>query len=283
MIILDGKEYSKKLKNEIKEEAIRLTNKTNIVPCIAIVLVGEDPASQVYVRNKVKAANLCKMNPILIKKEATITQKELLELVDKLNNDDAVHGIIVQLPLPKHLNEQEVINKISDKKDVDGFGLLNKGKLFSGLTSIESATPKGIIKLLDEYKIEITGKNAVVVGRSNIVGKPMAILLLNRNATVTVCHSRTQNLKEITKNADILVVAIGKANFIKEDMVKEGAVIIDVGTNRVDDKLVGDVDFENVSPKCSYITPVPGGVGPLTIASLLENTIIAYKNILNVE
>lgn len=283
MIILDGKEYSKKLKNEIKEEAIRLTNKTNIVPCIAIVLVGEDPASQVYVRNKVKAANLCKMNPILIKKEATITQKELLELVDKLNNDDAVHGIIVQLPLPKHLNEQEVINKISDKKDVDGFGLLNKGKLFSGLTSIESATPKGIIKLLDEYKIEITGKNAVVVGRSNIVGKPMAILLLNRNATVTICHSRTQNLKGITKNADILVVAIGKANFIKEDMVKEGAVIIDVGTNRVDDKLVGDVDFENVSPKCSYITPVPGGVGPLTIASLLENTIIAYKNILNVE
>ena len=283
MIILDGKEYSKKLKNEIKEEAIRLTNKTNIVPCIAIVLVGEDPASQVYVRNKVKAANLCKMNPILIKKEVTIAQKELLELVDKLNNDDTVHGIIVQLPLPKHLNEQEVINKISDKKDVDGFGLLNKGKLFSGLTSIESATPKGIIKLLDEYKIEITGKNAVVVGRSNIVGKPMAILLLNRNATVTICHSRTQNLKEITKNADILVVAIGKANFIKEDMVKEGAVIIDVGTNRVDDKLVGDVDFENVSPKCSYITPVPGGVGPLTIASLLENTIIAYKNILNVE
>ena len=247
------------------------------------MLVGEDPASQVYVRNKVKAANLCKMNPILIKKEATIAQKELLELVDKLNNDDAVHGIIVQLPLPKHLNEQEVINKISDKKDVDGFGLLNKGKLFSGLTSIESATPKGIIKLLDEYKIEITGKNAVVVGRSNIVGKPMAILLLNRNATVTICHSRTQNLKGITKNADILVVAIGKANFIKEDMVKEGAVIIDVGTNRVDDKLVGDVDFENVSPKCSYITPVPGGVGPLTIASLLENTIIAYKNILNVE
>ena len=223
MIILDGKEYSKKLKNEIKEEAIRLTNKTNIVPCIAIVLVGEDPASQVYVRNKVKAANLCKMNPILIKKEATITQKELLELVDKLNNDDAVHGIIVQLPLPKHLNEQEVINKISDKKDVDGFGLLNKGKLFSGLTSIESATPKGIIKLLDEYKIEITGKNAVVVGRSNIVGKPMAILLLNRNATVTICHSRTQNLKGITKNADILISAIGKAKFVTKIFYLLGA------------------------------------------------------------
>lgn len=283
MIILDGKECSKKIKKQLKEETKMLVEKTNVIPCLAIVLVGEDPASQIYVKNKVKAATLCGINPILIKKNVTITQCELLELVNGLNNDDSVHGIIVQLPLPKHLNEQEVINKISDKKDVDGFSLLNKGKLFSGLNAIESATPKGIIKLLEEYNISLSGKNAVVVGRSNIVGKPMAILLLNKNATVTICHSKTQDLANITKNADILVVAIGKAHFITENMVKEGAVVIDVGTNRVGDKLVGDVDFENVAPKCSYITPVPGGVGPLTIASLLENTIAAYKHILNIK
>ena len=189
----------------------------------------------------------------------------------------------MQLPLPKHINEQAIIDAIIDKKDVDGFGIINKGKLFSGLPCIKSATPKGIMKLLEEYDIELEGKNAVVVGRSNIVGKPMAMMLLEKNATVTICHSRTKKLGEITKQADILIVAIGKDRFIKENMVKDGAVVIDVGTNRVDEKLYGDVDFENVKDKCAYISPVPGGVGPLTISSLLENTIIAYKNILNIK
>lgn len=281
MIILNGKEFSSKIKNNLKEEVQTLINKTNIVPGLAIVMVGDNPASVIYVRNKVKAAKLCNIEAEVIHTESTICEQELIELVQKLNKDSKYHGIIVQLPLPKHINEQRIIDTISDEKDVDGFGILNKGKMFSGLPSMESATPKGIIKLLEEYKIEMTGKNAVVVGRSNIVGKPMAIMLLNKNATVTICHSRTQNLKEVTKQADILVVAIGKAKFITEDMVKEGAVVVDVGTNRVDGVLCGDVDFENVSPKCSYITPVPGGVGPLTIASLLENTVIAYKNINN--
>lgn len=283
MIILDGKSYSNKLKESLKEEVNILVSKTSIVPGLAIVLVGNNQASKIYVRNKLKAASLCNIYAKLIEVEENISQDELVNLVKELNNDDKYHGIIVQLPLPKHINEQVIIDTIDDKKDVDGFGIINKGKLFSGLLSIESATPKGIIKLLEEYKIEISGKNAVVVGRSNIVGKPMALMLLNKNATVTICHSKTKNLKEITKTADILVVAIGKACFITSDMVKEGAVVVDVGTNRVDDKLCGDVDFENVSKIASYITPVPGGVGPLTIASLLENTVIAYKNILNIK
>lgn len=278
-MILDGKELSKKIKKDIKQEVETLIQKTNIVPGLAIVLVGNNPASEIYVRNKLKAASLCLIDATLIRKEETITEEELINLVKELNQDEKYHGIIVQLPLPKHINEQKIIDTIDVLKDVDGFGILNKGRLFSGLNTIESATPHGIIRLLEEYNIQIEGKNAVVVGRSNIVGKPMALLLLNRNATVTICHSRTKNLKEVTKLADILVVAIGKAKYITADMVKEGAVVIDVGTNRVDDVLCGDVDFENVSKIASYISPVPGGVGPLTIASLLENTIKAYKNI----
>lgn len=219
----------------------------------------------------------------MIRKDEDIQEEELVNLVNQLNEDQSCHGIIVQLPLPKHINEQKVIDAISYKKDVDGFGIINKGRLFSGLDSIESATPHGIIQLLDAYDIELAGKNAVVIGRSNIVGKPMALLLLNRNATVTICHSRTKNLSEITKTADVLVVAIGKPNFITADMVKKDAVVIDVGTNRVEEKLCGDVDFEEVSKIASYISPVPGGVGPLTIASLLENTVKAYKKILNIE
>lgn len=281
MTILDGKELSKKIKNNLKESVSSLIEQNNIIPGIAIVLVGNNPASEIYVRNKIKSASFCNIEAKLIRFDETITEQMLVEEVKKLNDDKKIHGIIVQLPLPKHINEQLIIDTISPLKDVDGFGILNKGKLFSGLDSIESATPKGIMRLLEEYNIDPKGKHAVVIGRSNIVGKPMAILLLNKHATVTICHSRTQNLKEITKQADILVVAIGKPKFITKDMVKEGAVVIDVGTNRVDDKLVGDVDFEEVSQISSYITPVPGGVGPLTIASLLENTIIAYKNIIN--
>lgn len=281
MTILDGKELSKKIKNNLRASVSSLIEQNNIIPGLAIVLVGNNPASEVYVRNKIKSASFCNIEAKLIRFDETITEQMLVEEVKKLNDDNKIHGIIVQLPLPKHINEQLIIDTISPLKDVDGFGILNKGKLFSGLDSIESATPKGIMRLLEEYNIDPKGKHAVVIGRSNIVGKPMAILLLNKHATVTICHSRTQNLKEITKQADILVVAIGKPKFITKDMVKEGAVVIDVGTNRVDDKLVGDVAFEEVSLISSYITPVPGGVGPLTIASLLENTIIAYKNIIN--
>ena len=280
-MLLNGKEFSKKLKNNLKIEVENLKKETNQTPGLAIILVGNNPASEVYVRNKVKDATNCGINANLIRFDETISEEELIDEVIKLNNDDTCHGLIVQLPLPKHINEQVIIDTISPDKDVDGFGILNKGKLFSGLESIESATPKGIMKLLEEYNIDPKGKHAVVVGRSNIVGKPMAIMLLNKHATVTICHSRTVNLSEITKQADILVVAIGKPKFITKDMVKEGAVVIDVGTNRVDDKLVGDVDFENVEPIASYITPVPGGVGPLTIASLLENTVIAFKNAIN--
>lgn len=277
-MILDGKELSKKIKKEIKQEVETLVEKTNITPGLAIVLVGNHPASQIYVRNKLKAASLCLIHATLIQKEETITEEELVELVQALNQDETYHGIIVQLPLPKHINEQRIIDTIDGSKDVDGFGICNKGRLLSGLNTIESATPHGIIRLLEAYNIELEGKHAVVVGRSNIVGKPMALLLLQNNATVTICHSKTKNLKEITRLADILVVAIGKARYITEDMVKEGAVVIDVGTNRVDDVLCGDVDFDAVSKIASYISPVPGGVGPLTIASLLENTLKAYKN-----
>ncbi len=282
-MILDGKELSKKIKQEIKEEVSKLIEQNTVVPGLAIVLVGSNPASEIYVRNKLKAAAFCKINAFLIREDENITEEELLKLVHSLNKDPKYHGVIVQLPLPKHINEQKIIDAIDTSKDVDGFGVLNKGRLFSGLKAMESATPHGIMRLLDAYEIPIEGKRAVVVGRSNIVGKPMAMLLLNRNATVTICHSKTKNLKEITKQADILVVAIGKAKYITADMVKEGAVVVDVGTNRIDGVLCGDVDFENVSPIASYISPVPGGVGPLTIASLLENTVIAYKKIYNIK
>lgn len=277
-MILDGKAYSKKLKEIIKNEVLEIKNTYNETPGLAIVLVGNNQASQVYVKNKLIASKYCNIDATLYQLDNSTSENQLIEVVKKLNNDPKIHGIIVQLPLPPHINEQTIINTIRPEKDVDGFGILNKGLLFSGIDSIESATPKGIIKLLEEYHINIEGMHAVVVGRSNIVGKPLAMMLLQKNATVTICHSKTKNLKEITKNADLLVVAIGKAKFITKDMVKKGAIVIDVGTNRVDNKLVGDVDFENVEQIASFITPVPGGVGPLTIASLLENTVKAYKN-----
>lgn len=279
MTILDGKNLSKKLKEEIKIKTNNYIEQYKITPKLVIIQVGNNPASQIYVRNKIKAAAYCNINAELQHLEEDITSEKLLNVIEGLNNDDSVHGIIVQLPLPKHLNEQQVINAVIDSKDVDGFGIVNKGKLFSGSASLVSATPSGIMKLFKEYNIDLTGKHAVVIGRSNIVGKPMSMLLLNANATVTIAHSKTQNLKEITKTADILVAAVGKAKFVTEDMVKENAVVIDVGINRIDEKLYGDVDFENVKEKTSYITPVPGGVGPLTIVSLLENTLIAYEQI----
>ena len=276
-MLLDGKAVSLHIKEEIKNKVIELKNIYNSTPKLVIVQVGNNSASNVYIKNKLKAASFVGIDAELIHFEDDVTNQTLLNTIYDLNNDVNVDGIIVQLPLPKHLNESDIINSIDNSKDVDGFGLINKGKLFCGMDSLKSATPYGIIELLKYYNIEMTGKHAVVVGRSNIVGKPMAIMLLNENATVTICHSRTKDLKEVCRSADILVVAIGKAKFVTSDMVKEGAVIVDVGMNRDENgKLCGDVDFENVEPLASYITPVPGGVGPLTISMLLKNTLNAY-------
>lgn len=278
MQLLDGKLTANKIKKQLKLEVEMLKEKYNRVPHLAIVLVGEVEASHIYVRNKIKACQFVGMDVTLIQKDNTITTQDLTTLIHNLNNDDNIDGIIVQLPLPKHIDEQQIINVINSNKDVDGFGIENKGKLFSGLPCLKSATPYGIIKLLEEYNIDCVGKNAVVVGRSNIVGKPMSIMLLDKHATVTICHSKTKNLQEITKQADILVVAIGRAKFITKDMVKQGAVVIDVGMNRDENGLCGDVDFEDVKEIVGYITPVPGGVGPLTITMLLNNTIEAFKS-----
>ena len=276
-MILDGKELSKKRKSELKQEVLRLKDIYNKVPKLAIIMVGNNSASQIYVRNKIKACTFCNIESELIHLEETVTMEELLNIIDKLNTDESVNGIIAQLPLPSHLNEQIVIDSISPNKDVDGFSLVNKGKLFCGIPSFTPATPQGIMTMLEEYNIDPKGKSAVVIGRSNIVGKPMAQLLLNKHATVTICHSRTTNLSEVAKQADILVVAIGKANFVTKDMVKPGATVIDVGINRIDDKLYGDVDFEQVKDIVGYISPVPGGVGPMTITTLLEHTVKAFK------
>ena len=277
-MLLDGKALSSQIKLDLKEKVSILIEQYNCVPTLSIVVVGSNPASEVYVRNKVKTAKSIGMNAEVINLNEDVSMEELIKVVDALNDNDSVNGIIVQLPLPRHLNEQLIIDRISNIKDVDGFGLLNKGKLLAGEKSLRPATPYGIIKMLDAYNIELTGKNALVIGRSNIVGKPIALMLLEKNATVTVAHSKTQNIKEISKNADLIVVAVGKPKFLTMDMVKEGAVIVDVGINRDGSVLCGDVDFEEVSKKASFITPVPGGVGPLTIVSLLENTINAYIN-----
>ena len=277
-MLLDGKALSNQIKLDLKEKVSILIEQYNCVPTLSIVVVGSNPASEVYVRNKVKTAKSIGMNAEVINLNEDVSMEELIKVVDALNDNDSVNGIIVQLPLPRHLNEQLIIDRISNIKDVDGFGLLNKGKLLAGEKSLRPATPYGIIKMLDAYNIELTGKNALVIGRSNIVGKPIALMLLEKNATVTIAHSKTQNIKEISKNADLIVVAVGKPKFLTMDMVKEGAVIVDVGINRDGNVLCGDVDFEEVSKKVSFITPVPGGVGPLTIVSLLENTINAYIN-----
>ena len=277
MKILDGKAVSIKVKESVKVRADEL-KKFGIEPTLAVVLVGEDKASQTYVRAKEKACNEYGIKSVAHRLSENTTQNELLALINVLNLDDSIHGILVQLPLPKHIDTNVVLAAIDPQKDVDGFHAVNVGKLVSGLDGFVPCTPLGVMEILKEYGIDVAGLNAVVIGRSNIVGKPMANLLLNASATVTVTHSKTKNLKEICKNADLIVAAIGKPFFLKADMVKDGAVVVDVGINRLDDgRLVGDVDFDEVAPKCSYITPVPGGVGPMTIAMLLNNTILAAQ------
>ncbi|OUT11495.1 bifunctional methylenetetrahydrofolate dehydrogenase/methenyltetrahydrofolate cyclohydrolase [Campylobacter concisus] len=277
MKILDGKAVSLKVKESVKVRAEEL-KKFGVEPTLAVVLVGEDKASQTYVRAKEKACNEYGIKSVAHRLSENTTQAELLALINVLNLDDSIHGILVQLPLPKHIDTNTVLATIDPTKDIDGFHAVNVGKLVSGLDGFVPCTPLGVMEILKEYGIDVAGLNAVVIGRSNIVGKPMANLLLNASATVTVTHSKTKNLKEICKNADLIVAAIGKPFFLKADMVKDGAVVVDVGINRLDDgRLVGDVDFDEVAPKCSYITPVPGGVGPMTIAMLLNNTILAAQ------
>ncbi len=275
--IIDGREISAAVKQQIKEEVVSL-NKQGIEVCLAVIIVGDDPASKVYVANKEKACEQLGITSYKYVLPAETTNEELLSLIEKLNNDKKVNGILCQLPLPKHLDEKLIINSIVPEKDVDAFHPQNVGKIMIGDFDFLPCTPAGVIEMLKYSGIEMSGKKCVVVGRSNIVGKPMAMLLLHNNATVTVCHSRTVNLKEECANADILVVAIGKAKFVTADMVKEGAIVIDVGMDRDENgKLCGDVDFDSVSQKAGAITPVPGGVGPMTIAMLMKNTLTAAK------
>lgn len=272
--IIDGKKLAQKIRLELKTEAEKFKTR----PKLAVILVGNDPASKIYVKNKNKACEEVGINYEEHVLEETTKMEDLLQLIDRLNSDDSINGILLQAPLPKHLEINRAFEEISPIKDVDGFNPINVGKLLIGEDTFISCTPYGIIKMLEEYNIPIQGKNAVVVGRSNIVGKPLAQCLLNKNATVIICHSKTENLSNYTKNADILISAVGKANLITADMVKEGATVIDVGMNRNDNgKLCGDVDFENVKEIASYITPVPGGVGPMTITMLMNNVIKAYK------
>jgi methylenetetrahydrofolate dehydrogenase (NADP+)/methenyltetrahydrofolate cyclohydrolase len=288
MQIIDGKTVAAAIKKEIAQEVDNIIANGGKRPHLAAILVGHDGGSETYVANKVKACEECGFTSTLIRYEADITEEELLKKVDELNNDSDVDGFIVQLPLPKHIDEQKVTEAIDYRKDVDGFHPVNAGRLAIGLPCFLSATPNGIMELLARYNIDTKGKKCVVLGRSNIVGKPMANLMMQKSipgdATVTVCHSHTVNIAEECRQADIIIAALGQPHFLKADMVKEGAVVIDVGTTRVPDatrksgfRLCGDVDFDNVAPKCSYITPVPGGVGPMTIVSLMKNTLLAGK------
>ena len=275
--ILDGKLIAEKIRNKLKDEVEELKNE-GIIPKLAVIMVGNDASSKIYVRNKSIACNQVGIEYEEFLLDDNTTMEQLLDLIEKLNRDDSIHGILLQSPIPKGLDINEAFKAIAPNKDVDGFNPCNVGKLCLGQDTFVSCTPYGIIKLLEEYDIEIEGKDAVVVGRSNIVGKPMMQCLLNKNATVTVCHSKTIKLERVTKKADILVVAIGKPKFITKDMVKEGAVVIDVGINRGEDgKLCGDVDFDEVKDIASYITPVPGGVGPMTIAMLMHNIVKAAR------
>ena len=276
--IIDGKKVSAQMREQIKSETEKLYQKYGVRPGLAVIIVGDDPASKVYVNNKEKACAQVGYYSEVYRLPEQTEMDELLALIDRLNKDEKINGILCQLPLPKHLDEEQVILKISPEKDVDAFHPMNTGKIMIGDYDFLPCTPAGVMKLIESTGTDITGKECVVVGRSNIVGKPQSMLLLQKNGTVTVCHSKTRDLKEVTSRADILVVAIGKADFITADMVKEGAVVIDVGMNRkADGKLTGDVDFESVSKKASYITPVPGGVGPMTITMLLQNTLTAAK------
>lgn len=288
MQLIDGKAVSTAIKKEIAEEVENIIANGGKRPHLAAILVGHDGGSETYVANKVKACEECGFTSTLIRYEADITEDELLKKVDELNNDPDIDGFIVQLPLPKHIDEQKITEAIDYRKDVDGFHPVNAGRLAIGLPCFLSATPNGILELLKFYNIDTKGKKCVVLGRSNIVGKPMANLMMQKqtpgDATVTVCHSHTKNIADECRQADIIIAALGQPHFLKAEMVKEGAVVIDVGTTRVPDttrksgfRLCGDVDFENVAPKCSFITPVPGGVGPMTIVSLMKNTLLAGK------
>ena len=277
MILIDGKKVSAEVRACLEKEVKELKEKTGRVPGLATVLVGDDPASAVYVRNKNKICRELGFNSFEQKLAADTPEAKLLQLIKELNSNNDIHGILVQLPLPNQIDSEKILQAIDPNKDVDGFHPINVGKLVVGNALLTPCTPTGIIKLLDYYEIDISGKHAVILGRSNIVGKPVSMLFLQRNATVTICHSRTKNLEEITRSADILVAAIGRANFVTENMVSKGAIVIDVGINRGDGKLTGDINFEPVSKKASYITPVPGGVGPMTIALLMENTLKAFK------
>ena len=276
--ILDGKALSCKIRQNIKEELNNIYKTTDKRCSLAVVMIGDNPASAIYVRNKIKACEEVGFKSVAVKMDAETTQEQAEEQIKKLNSNPEIYGILVQLPLPKHLNEKKILKLISVEKDVDGFSEENVGKLTLGEDALYACTPNGVIQMLKAYNVQMSGKNAVVIGRSNIVGKPMALLLLKENCTVTVCHSKTQNLKDYTLNADILVCAIGVAKFVKADMVKKGAVVIDVGMDKDENgKLCGDVDFQEVSQVASLITPVPGGVGPMTITMLMYNTLQAFK------
>ena len=279
MIIIDGKMVASKIKENIAAEVKTLKQKTGKTPGLAVVLVGNDPASAVYVRNKNKTCENLGFHSFENILPADTSESKLLGLIHELNIDDRVNGILVQLPLPDQISSNKILEAINPKKDVDGFHLENVGRLVTGNATFKPCTPEGIIQLLDHYEVNIEGKHAVILGRSNIVGKPTSLLLLERNATVTICHSKTQNLSAITKSADILIAAIGKPNFVTEDMIKDNTIVVDVGINRVDNKLIGDVDYQSVSKKASLITPVPGGVGPMTIAILMANTLQSFKNL----
>lgn len=278
MKLINGKEISKKTKDAIKAEIEEIRKTGKRVPKLAVILVGDNPASQVYVRNKEKACAYVGMESLRINKDATLSEEELLKLIDELNHDDGVDGILVQLPLPKTIDEEKVLKAIAPDKDVDGFHPANIAKLFLNEEGFIPCTPYGMMVMLEEIGYDLDGKEVVVVGRSNIVGKPVALLALHHNATVTIAHSHTKNLQEVTSRADVLIAAIGKAKFFTADYVKEGAVVLDVGMNRDENgKLCGDVDFDDVKEKVSAITPVPGGVGPMTIAMLMKNTLLSYK------
>lgn len=275
-IIADGKAIAEKIYENIKKEVYVMENK----PTLAVLITDDNEAGQVYVRNKQRACEKTGINSFTLHFDKNVREEELLEKINELNNDDSVNAILVQLPLPRHIDCEKVLNAISPDKDADGFHYINAGKMFTGqIPKTVACTPKGIIRLLDEYKINPEGMNTVVIGRSNIVGKPVSQLLMQRNATVTTCHSKTKNIEFYTKNADLIVCAIGKPKFLTEDMVKDGVIVIDVGISRHEGKLCGDVDFEHVAPKASFITPVPGGVGPMTVAMLVQNTLdLAKKN-----
>lgn len=274
--IIDGKAVSQSVKDRIKEKAVRLKEKYNVTAGLAVIIVGDDPASRIYVNNKKKACEYVGFDSYEYALPEETTENELLELINKLNNDERIDGILCQLPLPKHIDENVIINNISPNKDVDAFHPVNVGKIMIGDYSFLPCTPAGVMELIASTGIDIKGKECVVVGRSNIVGKPMSMLLLHKSGTVTICHSKTKDLKAECKRADILVAAVGVPNLIKGDMIKEGAVVIDVGMNRLDSgKLCGDVEFESASKTAGYITPVPGGVGPMTIAMLMQNTLTA--------